>query len=120
MAKHELLDPGAPLVAALGQPHFDRRLADKILAAFNHAYAAGEAAIAEQLHGLLADVEARARHAHPERRGESALDNAERWVGFVEARNRYRACSERPDLDPQATAEALEAMKQAYKLWSLA
>ena len=45
----------AELFGDVGAPDHDRRLSDKILAAFNHAYSVGETAIAEQLRVLLLD-----------------------------------------------------------------
>lgn len=112
------LDPGGPLVETLGEPEYSRRLSDKILTAFNHAYAAGDGAIAEQLHALLVVIEEKSRRQFPERRGCSALDHAALWKGFVEARNQYRERCSCAEPDPTAVGRALAAMKAAYKRWS--
>jgi hypothetical protein len=42
---------------SLGMPGFDRQLTDKILAAFNHAYAVGDIQVARRLHAVLALAE---------------------------------------------------------------
>jgi hypothetical protein len=112
------LDPAQPLVLTLGEPEYNRRLSDKILAAFNHAYASGEEGVAGRLKELLATLEEQAARKYPQRRGHSALVDAERWMAFVEARNRYREICESADAEPAALAQALNVMKIAYKLWS--
>src|SRR5690606_5061814 len=76
----------------LGLPEFDRRLTDKILAAFNHAYAVGEVEVARRLHTVLALAEGHERGrvlaaSGMERRGNGALAQADLWVAYVEARN---------------------------------
>ncbi len=95
----------------------NRRLTDILLAAFNHAYAVGERDIAETLHGLLQELDGR-QYNGKERRRSDALSQAELWVAFVEARDRYRKlCDERPD--HTNTLTALEAMKESYRRWSV-
>ena len=107
----------------VGLPAFDRRLTDKILAAFNHAYAIGDLEVARRLHAVLALAEQherrRIQHATGrERRGGGAVDQADLWVAYVEARNSYQAVL--ATVGPQgAEAEAaFEAMKRAYRRWS--
>lgn len=102
----------------LGQPEYNRRLTDKILAAFNHAYAIGERRIAKLLRSVLEDVESRSRMSGRKARADSALGQADLWIAFVEARDRYRALSADESADPEAVAEALEEMKESYKRWS--
>src|SRR5437870_13828910 len=46
------------LAETRGKPQYDRRLADKVLAAFNHAYAVGAHDVARGLRDVLATVEA--------------------------------------------------------------
>ena len=95
----------------------NRRLTDILLAAFNHAYAVGERDIAEQLRGLLEELDKR-RYNGEERRRCGAVSQAELWVAFVEARDRYRRlCDEKPD--HTKTLSALEAMKESYRRWSV-
>jgi len=100
----------------LGKPDHTRRLSDKILAAFNHAYSVGEVDVARRLHAALAMVETRSWAEHPERRSPGALNEADLWVAFVESRNSYHAARERDDSTEEAAA--LEAMKLAYRRWS--
>lgn len=59
-----------------GTPRYDRRLSDKILAAFNHAYASGAVQAAVRLKAVLADVEGKERERH-ERRAGSAVAQAD-------------------------------------------
>jgi hypothetical protein len=101
----------------LGAPGFDRRLSDKILAAFNHAYASGAIKAANRLKAVLADVDTVERAAH-ERRQSSAIARADLWVAFVEARNRYNTLSGVKDVKTSEMEAALEQMKDAYRLWS--
>lgn len=95
-----------------------RRLSDKILAAFNHAYSVGEYDIAELLRDALLRNEAAGVAAGGLRAAYDPLGEAELWIGFVDARNRYRAACEADAGNADAVAEALDAMKQAYRVWS--
>ena len=113
-----LTNGAAELFVDVGAPDHDRRLSDKILAAFNHAYSAGETAIADQLRVLLRQVDGSDADDASDRRHRSAAHQAELWVTFVEARNRYREVSETPTSKRQAIADALDKMKEAYKTWS--
>ncbi len=109
--------PAAALAAErFGTPCYDRRLTDKILAAFTHAYAAGAHQTAARLKTLLAEVEATERSRH-DRRAVTALRQAELWVAFVEARDAYHALQE-DGAGAAALSAALERMKDAYRLWS--
>lgn len=112
------IDPAEPLVRTYGEPEYFRRLTDKILAAFNHAYASGENSIAERLHELLTVIEGREAERFPARRKSGALIHAELWKDFISARDYYRECCQNDDGDRAETAEALEAMKAAYRRWS--
>jgi hypothetical protein len=111
-------DQIAVLDAAASRTQSSRRLSDKILAAFSHAYAVGEADVAMKLKNALAASEA--KHAPPgdKRKGYDPLGQAELWVAFIEARNGYKALAGRPDADPGRLATALESMKDAYRRWS--
>lgn len=96
----------------------NRRLTDILLAAFNHAYAVGERDIAETLLGLLEELDGRRYTGGEDRRRSGALSQAQLWVAFVEARDRYRKlCDEMPD--HTNTLSALEAMKESYRRWSV-
>lgn len=99
------------------RPDVRRRLSDKILAAFNHAYAVGEYEIATQLKAVLAHSDGPAGPFREMRRSYDPLGEAELWSGFVDARNNYRtACDNRHDA--AAVAQALDTMKEAYRRWS--
>ncbi len=106
-------DPAAPF--DFGEPAFKRRLSDKILAAFNHAYSLGEFDVAQALKDALSTVESQARQRIGVHRKANVMDQAERWIEFVEARNAYRAAEGAPGC---AADEALDHMKQAYLRWS--
>lgn len=98
-------------------PKHNRRLSDILLAGFNHAYAVGERDIADQLRGMLRELEEREYNGGCDRRLSDAINQAELWVSFVEARDRYRTlCEKKPD--HSATLAALAAMKESYRLWS--
>ena len=95
-----------------------RRLSDKILAAFNHAYSVGEFEIAKQLKAALVNNEKPAGPHKEMRKFHDPLGEAELWVGFVNMRNSYRTACDQNNNDADAVANALDAMKEAYRLWS--
>lgn len=108
---------------SLGVPGFDRRLTDKILAAFNHAYAIGDLEVARRLHAVLALAESHERSriladANIERRDSGAIDQADLWVAYVEARNSYQAVCHDGGAESIEARAAFEAMKRAYRRWS--
>ena len=94
-----------------------RRLSDKILAAFSHAYSVGEFEIAKQLKATLVNNEKQADPYKEMRKFYDPLAEAELWIGFVNSRNDYRTACDKKN-DPNAVSEALEAMTDAYRLWS--
>jgi len=118
-AKPVAIDPGEVLEKVSGEPRYNRRLADKILAAFNQAYASGAMEVAETLRRALErSEEDNRRNPHRTRRDE-AMNQVEAWVAFVEARNRYREISESGSVVNSASrAAALAEMKATYKRWS--
>ena len=101
-----------------GKPHYDRRLADKVLAAFNHAYAVGAHDVARSLRDVLATVEAQDPFTMQRRQGNQATAQADHWVAFVEARNVYRSAAQDMGADAGTVERALAAMKDAYRRWS--
>jgi hypothetical protein len=101
----------------VGEPEYTRRLADKILSAFNHAYASGQHDIARDLRAALVKLDERVRTAGPTRRAHSVVEEADRWVAFVQARDRYKTLSGAAGSDPSAVGQALTEMKSAFKLW---
>lgn len=98
--------------------HARRRLSDKILAAFNHAYSVGERDVAEQLKAALVANEAQGGDFKEMRKSYDPLGEAELWINFVEARNAYRAACEGKK-STVSVADSLEAMKEAYRVWSV-
>lgn len=113
-ARASVLSPSLP--PAEDRVEVVRRLTDKILAAFNHAYAVGETAVADRLREILVTVDS----ARNDRRdGYVPLAQADTWVEFVKARNEYEWICENRRNDPSGAAEALAAMKEAYRRWSL-
>lgn len=94
-----------------------RRLSDKVLAAFNHAYAIGEVEVASKLRAVLKVTEAQ-RPKGDKRGGYDATAHADLWVGFVEARNIYKALCEKQGAKPADLESAQEKMKNAYRAWS--
>jgi hypothetical protein len=106
------------LLATIHRSQSSRRLSDKILAAFSHAYAVGEHEVADKLKDALAASEAKHARRGDKRRSYDPLGQAGMWVAFVEARNGYRALVEDPNADADRLAVALDAMKEAYRRWS--
>lgn len=107
------------IAAETGVPSQSRRLSDKVLAAFNHAYAVGEIDVAAQLREILFKLEQERVLAHGHRRATTvALSQADLWVEFVEARNDYRVACEDEALDSEAVTQVLDQMKDAYQRWS--
>jgi len=100
-----------------------RRLSDKILAAFNHAYAVGEDDVAKKLRDALSVNEGksaqRAKQGGYERIGYDPLGQADLWIEFVEARNGYKTACETDKSDATVIATTLESMKDAYRRWSM-
>lgn len=102
-----------------GVPRYNRRLSDKILAAFNHAYAVGEIEMASHLREVLARLDKNQAQGEGQRRdGTIALCQADLWIEFVEARNDYRTICDKPDTDAGIIQTSLDAMKDAYQRWS--
>jgi hypothetical protein len=106
------------IVVAIGAPKHDRRLSDKILAAFNHAYAVNELGVAGTLRRALEDAEQSFHVNAAERRLSDALSQADLWVDFVDARDAYRRLSELSEPEPKELDRAESDMMDAYKRWS--
>jgi hypothetical protein len=103
-----------------GKLRYDRRLGDKLLAAFNHACAEGEAEVAEGLREILVRIEERVGKKHratTDRRTISAVRQADMWAAFVEARNAYRAFCEAGTDDSEPMSEARKTMTRTYEEW---
>ena len=106
------------IFADAGLPKYRRRLTDKILAAFNHAYSMGETDLADMLWNSLVAAEKISQKQHSRRRPNQAIELAAKWIAFVDARNRYRALSDGDHAATTAEAgQAFQAMKAAYLAW---
>ena len=102
-----------------GRAEISRRLSDKILSAFNHAYAVGELKIAAKLRDALKATETR-HGGNSEHRAEyDPLGQADMWIAFVDARDKYKSVSASSTADPGAVATVLGDMKDAYRRWSM-
>lgn len=99
-----------------GVPRYNRRLTDKILAAFNHAYAMGEVELARSLWECLATAE-KLGDQHHRRRPNQSLNLASEWVAFVDARDRYRETSRGGKSVPDDASVAFRKMRDAYQAW---
>ncbi len=106
------------MTVSTGSTRYDRRLSDKVLAAFNHAFGLGEVDAAERLRQILCDLEAQFAPDGEDRRRHQPLDDADRWVGFVAARELYRAACEAEPAGATEVDAALTEMKDAYRHWS--
>lgn len=113
-----LPDDNAGIFVDAGVPGYSRRLTDKILAAFSHAYSIGEIDLAERLKEILVGAEERESVPGCGRRGGRAVAQAASWVDFVEARNRYREAKEKNGEEAARTAAAFDEMKDSYRRWS--
>jgi hypothetical protein len=111
-------DEATALADTVGKPRYDRRLTDKVLAAFNHAYAVGALEVARSLRDVLAAVEAQDPFTVQRRQGQQATAQADHWIVFCEARNLYRRASQDIGADAHTVERALAAMKDAYRRWS--
>lgn len=117
-ASEWLADEPSDLLVDTGSPPSNRRLTDKVLAAFNHAYSVGEYDLAERLREVLILAEGRGRRQFLGRRADYAQQQATLWARFVDARNRYREAQQAADADPAALEQRFEEMRDAYQHWS--
>lgn len=99
-----------------GVPRHTRRLTDKVLAAFNHAYAAGEMDLARALWDCLVTAE-KLGQPYARRQPNQTLDLAAEWVAFVDARDRYRDVSRTSKGRPEDASDAFRTMRDAYQSW---
>jgi len=105
------------LIRDLGEPPYDRRLTDKILAAFNHALALGYPEIAERLYVALEKAENEGVRKYGERRGITVLDLAGLWRAFIGARDTYQRAMADPAATPERRADTLAKMRERWRLW---
>lgn len=96
-----------------------RRLSDKILAAFTHAYAVGEQDVAKKLKTALAVNEKNAGTPKNRRACDGAVGQADLWIKFVDARDGYKKACDKKGANASSVAAALDDMKDAYRQWSM-
>jgi hypothetical protein len=102
------------LVNDYGLTPYNRRLADKILNAYNQAIALDHGDVADLLIQAL-----KASIAHDkDNRNQGALLKADLWQRFVSARNAYRSARDKHDQQAPEVLAALDEMKNAYTAWS--
>lgn len=120
MSKEDGTEDSDQLTTDVGTPKYNRRLSDKILSAFNHAYAVGDFEIAASLREVLGRLDKGSDSENERQRRDSAiaLSQADLWIDFVEARNDYRAACDTPQSDPIALDCMLDVMKSTYGRWS--
>ncbi len=107
-------------MAATGQrSEACRRLSDKILAAFTHAYAVGEQDVAIKLKTALATNEKNANASQNRRASDGAIGQADLWVKFVDSRDGYKKACEKKGANAASIAASLDDMKDAYRQWSM-
>jgi len=90
------------------------RLSDKVLAAFNHAYATGEVEVAKQLRAILQVTESK-RPGRDKRTGYDAVVNVDLWMSFVKSRDTYKALCEKKGTSASDLATAQDTIKSAYR-----
>ena len=112
MANEARAHSAAPEQDAPEWPSGDRRLSDKLLAAHNHAYAAGNRAVANEIRDILAlvrgDEESALRNVEP-------LERARRWIAFVDAREAYEDAVN--DVDRGRLQAIRLRLHMAQELW---
>ena len=96
----------------------NRRVSDKILAAFSHAYAVSEFDTATKLRNILVEHEAEYAAPGERRKRSDPVAQADLWVAFIEARNCYNSISEKKGVSQDRIETALTEMKNAYQIWS--
>ena len=74
--------------------------------------------VAEVLRTALEKAESQGPGDRRERRSRSALDLADLWVAFVDARDGYRRASEATPADAEEVELACLEMLSAYRRWS--
>ncbi len=101
----------AKFLRRLGASAHSRRISDKILAAFIHAYSLGQIDLADRLMGALHHC----NEADDVDRSGEALERAKLWMRFVQARNLYNEIKNSTGEESDEAHEALLAMKVAHR-----
>lgn len=96
-----------------GSPQYDRRLSDKILAAFTQSYALGRLDVADR----LLEVLNLCSEQDGAERGGPVLARATAWMLYIQARNRYNQLSMAGGGNQPAAKAAQADMKAALRAW---
>jgi hypothetical protein len=102
------------LVDDYGLTPYNRRLADKILNAYNQAAALDRHDLAEMLLQALKACIA----TDEDQRNAGAIQKAHLWQQFVDSRNRYKDVRHSHQQQSPEVLAALETMKHAYTAWN--
>jgi len=120
---------GEELKPEKAAPRYQRRLTDKILAAFTHSYALDEIELANVLFAALRLAEDATRSRHGDAAGSAgrpesrenpgqAVQMAEYWVRLIDARQRYQqVLAGNAASDDPAAVKAHREMSEAYAAW---
>ncbi|HTI87126.1 MAG TPA: hypothetical protein VL966_11020 [Alphaproteobacteria bacterium] len=111
MANEARAHSAAPEQDAPVWPNGDWRVSDKLLAAHNHAYVAGNRAVANEIRDILALVSG---DDEPVRRLDP-LERAKRWIAFVDAREAYEDAVN--DVDRGRLQATRLRLHMAQELW---
>ncbi len=103
--------PAADSRYRLGRTAHSRRLSDKILAAFIHAYSLGRIDLADRLMDALHHC----NETDDVNRSDEALERAKLWMRFVQARNFYNEIKNSNGEESDEAHEALLAMKVVHR-----
>lgn len=114
MSMHDGEADDLRMARELGLPPYQRRLADRIVSAFNHAVAQGRGDVAEPLRQAL---ELCVRSGKDHRDGK-LLQKAGEWQAFIARRDAYQRLRGAEPAPPTELRAALLAMRQAYQSWS--
>ena len=113
------LDVDPEVTSSMGVPRFTKRLSDKILMAYNHAFAVGELDLAQDLFKALEVAEEQERQIAT-RMEFGAVNLARCWEAFVNSRNIYETCQVEVPVDTHRLDAAVESMMAAYNQWTFA
>jgi hypothetical protein len=111
MADQARAHSAAPEQDAPEWPSGDRRLSDKLVAAHNHAYVAGNRAVANEIRDILALVDG----DESSRPRVEPLERARRWIAFVDAREAYEDAVN--DVDRGRVQATRLRLHMAQELW---
>jgi hypothetical protein len=110
-------EDGGNLIAE-SAPRFHRRLSDKILAAFTHAYVLDEVELASTLYACLVSAEEITEAEDKDRADNQALGLAQYWIKLVDSKRRYEAILSNGGAPGDPNAEDVRnEMRTAFAAW---